>query len=196
MPKFNAFLHGDDEIYSYNLKKKQLRMNYAFDTNVVDTAYAKCDTQINDWNGNHEFNFADTNGTAILGLDFFKKFNASMNFSSNELKIKDNENEYSLKTIECNAEESTEEVDDEKTDAIVSSDIIITATSEKIIDIEIVQRLDCENPENLFEPNRDSELQVEGQFLYNCLNIVSGGYKTCISVLNVSDNDFKLSSAK
>ena len=139
MPKFNAFLHGDDEIYSYNLKKKQLRMNYAFDTNVVDTAYAKCDTQINDWNGNHEFYFVDTNETAILGLDFFKKFNATMNFSTNELKIKYNENEYSLNSIECNAEESTEEEDDEKRDVSVNSDIIIPANSETEIDIETVQ---------------------------------------------------------
>jgi hypothetical protein len=50
MPKFNAFLRGEDEINPYNLKKKQLRMNSAFDTNVVDTASAKCDIQINEWN--------------------------------------------------------------------------------------------------------------------------------------------------
>ena len=40
MPKCNAFLRRDDESNPYNLKKKQLRMNSAFDTNVVDTAYA------------------------------------------------------------------------------------------------------------------------------------------------------------
>ena len=65
MPKFNAYLRRDDEINPYNLKKKQLRMNSAFDTYEVDTAYAKCDIQINDWNGNHEFWFVDTNETAI-----------------------------------------------------------------------------------------------------------------------------------
>ena len=113
-------------------------MNSAFDTNVVDTDYAKCDIQINDWNENHEF-YVETNEVAILGLDFFKKFNATMNFSTNELKIKYNENEYSLNSIECNAEESTEEEDDEKRDVSVNSDIIIPANSETEIDIETVQ---------------------------------------------------------
>ena len=68
------------------------------------------------------------------------KFPGTMNFSSNELKIKDNENEYSLNTIECNAEESTEEVDNEKRDVIVSNDIIIPANSDTIIDIETVEK--------------------------------------------------------
>ena len=68
------------------------------------------------------------------------KFPGTMNFSSNELKIKDNENEYSLNTIECNAEESTEEIDNEKRDVIVSNDIIIPANSDTIIDIETVEK--------------------------------------------------------
>ena len=89
-----------------------------------------------------------------------------------------------MNTFECNAEESTEEVDNEKRDVMVSSDIIIPANSETIIDIETVQRLDFENLENLFDPNRDPELKIEGLFWSNCLNIVSGGYKTYLSVFN------------
>ena len=38
-------------------------MNSAIDKNVVDNK--KCGVQINNWNGNHEIDFVDTNETAI-----------------------------------------------------------------------------------------------------------------------------------
>ena len=64
------------------MKKRKLRLNSAFDTEVHDTAYTKCTFSINGWKGIHEFSFVDINEDEILGLDFFKKFNATFDLFS------------------------------------------------------------------------------------------------------------------
>ena len=67
-----------------------MKLNSAFDTEVLDTAYTNCDININGWKGVHEFSFVNVNEDAILGLDFFKKFNATFDFAGNTINIREN----------------------------------------------------------------------------------------------------------
>ena len=94
--KINRFVSGRDN-QLLQMKKRKLRLNSAF-----DTAYMNCTLSMNGWKGVNEFSFVDINEDAILGLDFFKKFNDTFK-KFNTINIRENGKEVNINMIDIAA---------------------------------------------------------------------------------------------
>ena len=90
-----------------NLRKANFQFQAAFDANERECAIANLSLNINGWLGEHEFVFAEVNEDAILGLDFFRKYNAFFDFKTNKLGLIDNEKIFELNYVEESITAST-----------------------------------------------------------------------------------------
>ena len=82
------------------MKKRKLRLNSAFETEILDEAYTNCNINISGLKGVHEFSFVEVNEDAILGLDFFKKFNVTFDFADNSINIRENGRSVNINMID------------------------------------------------------------------------------------------------
>ncbi|CAF0918922.1 unnamed protein product [Brachionus calyciflorus] len=74
--KISKFLDGDTNSNEFGLKRIDLTIKSALNTETVMCAIGKIKLQINSFIGEHEFIFTDITERAILGMDFLKNLKA------------------------------------------------------------------------------------------------------------------------
>ncbi|CAF1030452.1 unnamed protein product [Brachionus calyciflorus] len=183
--KINRFMKTGNQAKGMMLRKTNLTIKSALNTEEVKCAVGLVKTKMNGWEGEHEFLFAKLSEPAILGIDFFKKFEANFDFTDMEIVIKDNNQKHKINMV--NSSETIESFKvrlDEK--------IRIKANSENLIKItaECFNANDCV----MFEPNALTVKDLSnGIVLASSLNTVQEDKSVFLSVMNTTSKDVYIS---
>lgn len=184
--QINKFVKGEDEPNKLNLERMDLTIKSAMSNEQTKCAYGRFNITINDWNGQHDFIFADISEDAILGMDFLNEHNVAFDFGKNQVIIREYGQEYKINYLQ-----TTPKTQIDKQQVVLKHPVIIEAESERLIELS-VDKMEAFSTV-IFEPNRLDEQDLNRGILWaNSLNQVSFDKIITVSVINASDQDVKL----
>lgn len=98
--KIDVFLETGKQEKWLNLRKSNLTIKSALNSETVKTAVGTVRLRFKDWEGEHEFIFTKLSEPAILGIDFLTKFKANFDFTNQKITISDGGNWHQINTVQ------------------------------------------------------------------------------------------------
>lgn len=180
------FLNFGTAPENMNLKRIKLTMKSALIAKTIECAVAKINFSIGEWNGVHEFIFADVAETAILGLDFWRKNEAKLDFEANEISIRDNTRRYTIWRAE-----HIKTVTISNAPARLSQTTTIKPFCEQIIRVRVPVEFETE-PIVMFEPTSNESNLKRGIIMASSVSNVSENRDVLVSVINTTEQEVQL----
>ena len=164
-----------------NLKSVNLSIRSALSTQSSKCAVANIKFSINEWFGSHEFVFADLTETAILGMDFLKRFETNFNFSNKSLVMYDKGREYNL----LNRNESI----NKRYGVCLATKVVLKPKSENLVKVRVPEGFKS-GEYIIFKPNLTTEADMaKGVVWASSVSDVKDDKTIYTSVLNTSSDE-------
>ncbi|CAF1093470.1 unnamed protein product, partial [Brachionus calyciflorus] len=97
--KIENFIKTKNQSKGLDLRKTNLTIKSALNSEEAKCTVGKIKFKMNEWEGEHEFIFANISEPAIIGIDFFTKFGANFDFAGQKIVIKDNNQVHKINMI-------------------------------------------------------------------------------------------------